>query len=193
MPSFAVFLDRDNTLIFDPPPGYLADPDKVQLLPGVVEGLKILLNHKFKLIIISNQSGIARGILTHEQVIAVNNKLLSLLKKENISLTDIIYCPHHPEFSSASEVECRKPSPKMIFEAAEKHSINLKNSYIIGDSFSDIKCGNNAGIKSVLVKITLSDEEINNLKKEVKSLNFVAGNFLEACKFIAADFSEENS
>ena len=68
-----------------------------------------------------------------------------------------------------------------------------KTRSVIRLSFSDIKCGNNAGIKSVLVKITLSDEEINNLKKEVKSLNFVAGNFLEACKFIAADFTEENS
>ncbi len=193
MPSKAVFLDRDNTLNFDPHPGYLADPDKVQLMPGVVEGLKLLQNFDFKLIIVSNQSGIARNILTHEQVNLVNDKLLELLLKEGIKIEDVLYCPYHPEFSSKDEINCRKPSPKMIFDAAEKYNINLKKSYMVGDSVSDIECGNNAGTKSVLVKTTLSDEKINNLKKEGKSLNFVADNFLEGCNFIIADFTEENS
>ena len=193
MPSYAVFLDRDNTLNFDPPPGYLADPEKVQLMPGVVEGLTSLQSNGFKLIIVTNQSGISRGILTHEQVKTVNDRLCEILKKNNVIIDDIFYCPFHPDFSDKKEINCRKPSPKMIFEAAEKHNIELKMSYLIGDSISDIECGNNAGVKSVLVKTTLSDEKINNLKKEGKSLNFVADNFLEGCNFIIADFTEENS
>jgi D,D-heptose 1,7-bisphosphate phosphatase len=184
----AVFLDRDGTINHDP--GYLGDPDKVELLEGVGEALQLLKNKlNFKLIVVSNQSGITRGLITEDDVKAVNKKINELLLPFNVQIDDFYYCPYHPHFNTNEEADCRKPSPKMIFNSAEKHKINISTSYMVGDSFSDIECGLNAGLKTILVLTGYGKEHISLLHNENKIPNFVALNLLEAATFIKNDYS----
>ncbi len=186
----AVFLDRDDTINYDP--GYLGDPRKVKLYPGVGEGIAKLKNDLgFKIIVISNQSGITRGYLTRKDVDAVNSKINQLLSDFNASVDDFFYCPYHPEFDGEEKSKCRKPSPLMVFQAAEKHKVDLKKSYFIGDQLTDVECGNNAGVKTILVLNKISKKEINNLKSPEKKPNFVAIDFLNACKIIEEDIMEK--
>lgn len=188
MSNRAVFLDRDGTINEDP--GYLGDESLVKLLPGVAEGIfELKSKFGFKIIVISNQSGIARGLITHEDVKRVNEKINSLLSEQNTEIDVFYYCEFHPSFSSEKDENCRKPSPKMIFKAAEENNIDLTSSYMIGDKSSDVLCGISAGVKSILINSESISEEINSLKKEGKTPNFVASNFLEAVNFIKQDFN----
>jgi|SRR5690554_673161 len=188
----AVFLDRDGTINDDP--GYLGEPDKVKLFPDTGEALSILKNKlRFKLIVISNQSGIARGLITKEDVEAVNKRINELLSNSNVQIDEFYYCPYHPDFNTAEECSCRKPSPKLVFEAAEKHNINLSESYFIGDAVSDIECGMNAGTQTILVRTGYGNESFYTLQKLNKIPTFVANNILDAVNFIQNDYPEKIS
>ncbi|WP_457568529.1 D-glycero-alpha-D-manno-heptose-1,7-bisphosphate 7-phosphatase [Desulfurobacterium sp.] len=143
----AVFLDRDNTLIEDE--GYIHEPEKVKLLPGVGEGLKVLKDAGFLLIVISNQSGIGRGYFTEADFHAVNEKLNQLLKPYGTKIDDFFFCPHRPD----EMCNCRKPKIELFLKAARKWNINLEESFMIGDKPSDIEAGINAGCReSFMVK-----------------------------------------
>jgi D,D-heptose 1,7-bisphosphate phosphatase len=191
MASYAVFLDRDGTINEDP--GYLGEPDKVKLFPDTGEALSILKNKlNFKLIIISNQSGIARGLITKGNVKAVNRKVNELLSKYNVKIDAFYYCPYHPEFNTEEECSCRKPSPEMVLQAADDLKIDLSKSFFIGDAVSDIECGLNAGVKTILVRTGYGNESFYTLQKLNKIPTFVANNILEAAIFIQNDFSGEN-
>lgn len=135
----AIFLDRDNTIIDDVP--YSADPDKVVIMPGAVNALKAFRDAGYLLIVITNQSGIGRGLFTEDEMNLVNEKMESLFSDFDIKINDILYCPHQPE----DNCECRKPSPKLIEAAATKHNISLKESFMIGDKLSDVESGMAAG------------------------------------------------
>ncbi len=184
----AVFLDRDGTLNEDP--GYLGDPSKLTLFPGAGKALCILKKAGFKLIVISNQSGVARGLISSEMVDMVNRRLNELLKEDNASVDAFYVCPFHPDFNSAEECTCRKPSPALVLKAAEDHRIDLKQSYFIGDAVSDIECGFNAGCKTILVKTGYGAETFSILQKQNKFPSFVAENIMEACSFIYNDIPE---
>ena len=182
----AVFLDRDGTLNEDP--GYLGDPDKVTLYPGTGMALSLLQKQLgLKLIVISNQSGSARGLVSAENVEAVNKKINELLLPDDVKIDAFYYCPHHPEFSELEKCGCRKPSPEMVLRAALELDIDLSCSYFIGDAVSDIQCGINAGLKTVLVKTGYGKDSICILQKENKFPNFVAADISEACNFIYKD------
>lgn len=192
MSNRAVFLDRDGTLNEDP--GYLGDPEKVKLLPFVGEVLSRLKNEfNFFLIVISNQSGIARGLITAEQVEQVNEKINMLLKEFNVSVDKFYYCQFHPDFNTAEECTCRKPSTKMIDKAVEEFEIDLSKSFFIGDSAADIECGLNAGAKTILVKTGYGRETLYMLQKENKIPSFVAENFLDAGNYIMTDLNGASS
>jgi D,D-heptose 1,7-bisphosphate phosphatase len=186
MTNHAVFFDRDGTINIDP--GYIGNPELVQLYNGVTEGIFELRSIGFKIIVISNQSGIARGLITGEDVEAVNRKINELLQKADTKIDAFYYCPFHPDFNSAEECECRKPSPRMIYDAANDWDIDLKKSYMIGNSVSDIECGSNAGLKTILIKTDLIDEKISYLHHQNKMPNSITDNFHDACKFIINDF-----
>ena len=191
MASYAVFLDRDGTINEDP--GYLGEPDKVKLFPDTGEALSILKNKlNFKLIVISNQSGIARGLITKGNVKAVNRKVNELLSNYNVKIDAFYYCPYHPEFNTEEECSCRKPSPEMVLKAADDLKIDLSKSFFIGDAVSDIECGINAGVKTILVRTGYGNESFYTLQKLNKIPTFVANNILEAAIFIQNDFSGEN-
>ncbi len=190
MQNKAIFLDRDGTLNYDP--GYISDPEVIKLLPGVVEGLKYLQDVlHFKLIVVSNQAGISRGLLSHEQVDKVNKRISDLLISDQIRIEKFYYCPSHPEFSTEDECKCRKPSPQMIFDASKDYDIDLSKSYLIGDRASDIESGLNAGVYSILLSSDILKEQISLLQNHQKSANFVADNFRHAVSRIAERTKKE--
>jgi len=141
----AVFLDRDGTLIEDV--GYPRDPDRVRLLPGVPEALQRLRQAGFRLVIVSNQSGVGRGLVTPEEVTAVHRRLIEVLEGHGVVIDDARYCPHAPE----DACDCRKPSPAMLYAAAEHLGIDLAGSFMVGDKASDAEAGRRAGAATVLL------------------------------------------
>lgn len=185
MSNHAVFLDRDGTLNEDP--GYISDPEKVVLFPDTGRALAMLKQYGFLLIVISNQSGIARGMMTSKEVDAVNEKLNTLLSEYKARIDAFYYCPAHPDYSSVEDCDCRKPSPKLVIEAAKEFNVDLQKSYFIGDSVSDIQCGKNAGLKTILVRTGKGEESFSILQKENNFPTFVADNLINACNFILGD------
>ena len=139
----AVFFDRDGTLMEET--GYCSDPALVHVFPGVGEALHALKNAGFLNIVVTNQSGIARGMYGEDQYYAVQREML---RQTGEWLIDASYfCPDAPDALS----ECRKPAPGMLLQAAADFGIDLSHSAIVGDKASDIECGRRAGAKSILV------------------------------------------
>lgn len=148
----AVFLDRDGVIIKDV--DYLADPEMISFIPGSIAAIKSL-QQSFKIVLITNQSGVARGLIREDKLLEIHNILKKLLADRGTRLDAIYYCPHHPEADLADyrlDCECRKPKPGLIFKAATDLKIELSESYMIGDKESDIEAGNRAGCKSILIK-----------------------------------------
>ncbi len=182
----AIFLDRDGTINIDT--GYIGDVNLVSLYPGVAEGIKKLKDQLgFIIIVISNQSGITRGLITSKDVDKVNNRINKLLQLSKTNIDDFYYCPYHPDYDSQEKCKCRKPSPQLVFESAMKFNIELTQSYFAGDKISDIECGINAGLKTILITNSLNEAEINQLQNSQNSPNFVADNFLAFVDFIEKD------
>ena len=191
MTRYALFTDRDGTLNYDP--GYLGDPDSVKLYPGVIQGIKTLKSQlNFKVIVISNQSGITRNLISSDQVDQVNRRINDILNVAGTSIDAFYFCPFHPDFDPPEKCKCRKPSPELVLKAVQEHQIDLSKSYFIGDSQVDIECGYNSGLKTILIRNTLDEVEIKGLQKQINSPNFVADNFLEGIQFIINDFLGEN-
>ena len=152
MSNKAIFLDRDDTLIEDP--GYISDPDQVKLLDGAAEALIELKALGYKLVVVTNQSAVARGIITEKVLADIHERLRKLLAEKNAFLDDIYYCPYHPEGvvpKYRKESNYRKPNPGMLLEAAEDMNIDLHKSWCIGNGDSDIEAGSKAGCKTVLL------------------------------------------
>lgn len=186
----AIFLDRDGTINIDT--GYIGNSNLVTLYPNVGKGIKKLKDEfGFKIIVISNQSGITRGLITSDDVDKVNNKINEILEKENTKVDAFYYCPYHPEYDSKEKCKCRKPSPHMVFTSARDYNIDLKKSYFIGDKVSDIECGLQAGLKTILLLNTITESEINQLHNSQKSPNFISENFSDAVDFIIHDINGE--
>jgi D,D-heptose 1,7-bisphosphate phosphatase len=182
----AIFLDRDGTINIDT--GYIGDVNLVSLFPGVAEGIKKLKDQLgFIIIVISNQSGITRGLITSEDVDRVNNRINELLELTKTNIDAFYYCPFHPDYDSQEKCKCRKPSPQLVFESSKKFNVDLTKSYFAGDKVSDIECGKNAGIKTVLIRNSLNEAEIIQLQNSQNSPNFVAGDFLTFVDFIEKD------
>ena len=149
----AIFLDRDGTII--ELRDYLRSLDEIVLLPRAAEGLKLLADAGYLLIIITNQSGVARGYFDEEFVRAANDKLNEMLERRGVAIDAVYYCPHHPMYGSEGykvDCDCRKPKPGMIDRAAADFDIDLRRSWVIGDNEPDIKLAANAGLRSVLVR-----------------------------------------
>jgi|SRR5208282_856485 len=162
----AVFLDRDGVLNKDPP-HYAHRLDQLELIPRSGTAVKILNEHGYLVIIISNQSGVARGYYTEKEVSVFNNALLMKIKEFGGVVDAIYYCPHHPDSDIEKykvECYCRKPSPGMLLNAAKEHDIDLGKSYVIGDKWSDIEAGKNAGCQAILVLTGHGADEVSKMK-----------------------------
>lgn len=137
----AAFLDRDDTIIRNIP--YLTDPNRVELMSGALEGLRLLRDAGYLLIMVSNQSLVNRGVGTHEDVDAVNERMQSLLQEHGVALDHLYYCTHIPE----DECECRKPNPGLLLQAAKDLALDLTASLMFGDKESDVEAGRRVGCK----------------------------------------------
>jgi histidinol-phosphate phosphatase family protein len=166
----AVFLDRDGTLIEDVP--YCGDPAQVRVLAGVRDGLARLKAAGFQNVIITNQSGVGRGRITLEQYRSVEARTVELLGAELIAAT--YFCSASPDENSSD----RKPAPGMVLKASQELGLDLPRSWFIGDKTSDVQCGRNAGVRSVLV---LTGE---GPQADASGAAFVAKDFASAVAFI---------
>src|SRR5579875_1762698 len=148
----AVFLDRDGTLIVDKP--YLAVPDDVEILPGVVDGLRALQAAGYLLVVVTNQSVVARGYFDVDAAIQVHERIKELLTRHDVSIAAFYFCPHHLEGTVEPWIRrCpfRKPGPGMLWRAAADWSIDLKRSWMVGNAHLDIAAGRAAGCQGILV------------------------------------------
>jgi histidinol-phosphate phosphatase family protein len=148
----AVFLDKDGTLVEDVP--YNVDPDRIRLTPRAGSGLAMLHEAGFRLVVITNQSGVARGMFSREALGRVEGELRRLLAREGVRLAGFYYCPHHPEGSDrrfAVACSCRKPEPGLLRQAAAELGIDLPASWMIGDILDDVEAGRAAGCGTILL------------------------------------------
>ncbi len=149
----AVFLDRDGVVIEDS--HYLGSRDRVQLVPGAAEAIAGLNRAGWVVVIVTNQSGVGRGLFTETDVDSVHDHLLELLRGYGAKIDAFQYCPHHPEAELPAfriECECRKPRPGMLLRAAAELGIDLAESWMIGDRVSDLEAGAAVGCRTALVR-----------------------------------------
>jgi D-glycero-D-manno-heptose 1,7-bisphosphate phosphatase len=185
MKTPALFLDRDGTI--NEEVDFLTNPDHLHLLPGAANALREAIKAGFKIFIITNQSGIARGLLSEERLRDIHSSLIRQLKSEQVTIDGIYYCPHHPEFGEPpyrKECNCRKPRPGMIEEAAQSFDLDLVRSFVIGDRLIDIQTGNTIGIPSILVLTGYGKEELELCRKERVPISYVAQDLSDAVRYI---------
>lgn len=173
----AVFLDRDGTLNEDP--GYLNHPDQMKLLPNVGESLALLKKAGFLLVVVSNQSGVGRGLIQESELPKIHFKMNQLLAPWSASIHRFELCFHKPE----DQCKCRKPQPKLLFDAAKALNIDLAQSYMVGDKLSDIEAGHLAHCKaSILVRTGQGKETEKELKKNESA--FTGDSLLDVARWI---------
>jgi D-glycero-D-manno-heptose 1,7-bisphosphate phosphatase len=148
----AVFLDKDGTLVEDVP--YNVDPERIRLAPGAATALRLLHQAGFRLLVVSNQSGIARGCFREEALAAVAARLRRLLVDCAAPLAGFYYCSHHPDGVVKEHTvvcTCRKPAPGLILRAAREHGVDLARSWLVGDILDDVEAGRRAGCRTILL------------------------------------------
>lgn len=144
----AVFLDRDGVINRKSSSYYIFREEEFHFNRGIFEALKYFISKGFMLIIITNQGGISKGIFTEAHLEKLHNFMISCLRAYNIEITDIFYCPHHPDVETCS---CRKPGTLLFEQAIKKHSIDPAESFMVGDSEIDIVAAGKMGIKGILI------------------------------------------
>ena len=161
----AIFLDRDGTINVEK--DYIYKSEDLVFEEGTIEALKTFKNLEYILIVVSNQSGIARGYFTEEDLNIFNNNMNEILKKNGVEITEFYCCPHHPDgIGEYKKVcECRKPNNKMIEDAIKKYNIDREKSYMIGDKTSDIGAGLKSNLKTVLVKTGYGLKDMEKVDK----------------------------
>lgn len=183
----AVFLDRDGTVNVEA--DFLSDPELLVLESHAAEGLRALRDAGFTLLVVSNQSGVARGLFTENDVRRVNERLRRMLAEEGVEIAGLYYCPHHPEGTVGGyrgECECRKPAPGMFTRAAAELDLDCAASYTVGDRARDLEAGRRAGTRCVLVKTGFGENEVE-IALEMKAADFVAEDLAGAAAWIIAD------
>jgi D-glycero-D-manno-heptose 1,7-bisphosphate phosphatase len=175
----AVFLDRDGTLNEDS--GYFHEADKLVVFPEVPEALRLLKDAGFQLFVVTNQSGIGRGMYPQEDMEDVHQALQEYLLPFKVQVDDFFFCPHAEEDACS----CRKPLPGMLFDAQEKYDLDLSASYLVGDHPSDMEAGTAAGCTTVFVLTGDGLEEFAKLEGTGKRIaKFVATDMLDAARLI---------
>lgn len=167
----AAFLDRDGTLILER--HYLADPDGVELIPGATAALAALREAGYALVVVTNQSGIARGLITPEEYEAVHTRLAELLAAEGVHLDAVYHCPHHPEHSGPCD--CRKPGLALYRRAAEEHGLDLARSIYVGDKVSDVLPALALGGAGYLVRTGYGEGEAGRAPEGVRVVGDLGG------------------
>ncbi|HIP37976.1 MAG TPA: D-glycero-beta-D-manno-heptose 1,7-bisphosphate 7-phosphatase [Desulfocapsa sulfexigens] len=186
IPRPAVFLDRDGTI--NEQMGYINHLCRFNLLAGAAEAIKNLNNAGIPVVVISNQSGLARGYFPEELLTAVHEKMGRLLAEKGAHVDGIYYCPHHPEAKEErfrETCDCRKPKPGLVLRAAREMNLDPARSFVVGDRWSDIKTAANCGAKSILVRTGYGrgDEQYIGPHQEIQP-DHKAEDLLEAADWI---------
>ena len=157
----AVFLDRDGVINVKAPEGqYITRWEEFHFLPGVADAIARLNEARFSVIVVSNQRGVGKGCMTIDALEEIHRRMIEQLAASNARIDAIYYCPHDADACCA----CRKPAPGMLLQAAENHRLDLRNSWIVGDSDSDILAGKNAGCRTVrIVRLDATIEVLSDL------------------------------
>jgi D-glycero-D-manno-heptose 1,7-bisphosphate phosphatase len=182
MAARAVFLDRDGTLVH--PRHYPTRPDELVLYDGIGPELRALQRAGFKLVVVTNQSGIAHGYLTEVHLLGLHAHLTSQLARLGVRLDAIYYCPHHPHAAIpalAVACDCRKPRPGMLLAAAANLNLDLAGSWLAGDILDDIEAGNRAGCRAVLVDLGTESAPTTRLRTPA----YIACDTVHALRLIA--------
>jgi len=182
----AVFIDRDGTI--NEQMGYINHISRFVLLPGVPEAVRLLNENGFLAIVVTNQSGVARGYHPLELVYEVNALLERSLKEENCAVDGIFFCPHHPlgiVEAYARTCDCRKPKTGLIEQALRSFDIDMSRSFVVGDRYDDIELAHRAGIRGILVKTGYGRGEIDHvLPQKPEKPAHIARDLLHAVRWI---------
>ncbi len=191
----AAFLDRDGTIIEDP--GYLSDPEKIQFIPGAIDALRALQQAGYRLVLVTNQAGVARGLLAETDVHRVNDRLTALLAEAGVHLDGIYYCPHHPDYGPPEyrrECDCRKPKPGMIHQAIHDLGLNPSRSVVIGDHVTDAAAAQAfPGMMGIMLRTGHGTEEWQKIQDGVLAVpEHVADNLKAAAEWFLARAGERD-
>ena len=182
----AVFIDRDGTI--NEQMGYINHVSRFKILPRVPQAIRMLNRHGFLVLVVSNQSGVARGYYPMDLVETIHHLMVARIKEKQGVIDGVFFCPHHPagsvpEFSR--ECNCRKPKTGLIEQACKSFEIDLRRSFVVGDMYTDIELAHRAGLKGVLVKTGYGLGEIEYIlpRKTAKPAH-IAEDLLDAVRWI---------
>ncbi len=182
----AVFLDRDGTVNVEV--GYLRDVADLRLIDGAGAAIRLLNEAGLKVVLVTNQSGVARGYFTESMVHDAHERLDRMLREEGARIDAVYYCPHHPTAGTSSYTvacDCRKPGTGLIDRAARDLDIDVKKSFVVGDKWSDVELGQRAGAHSILVQSGFAPDDPGNIRPgHISDPDFVARTILEAAEWI---------
>lgn len=177
-----VLMDRDGTVIVDPPDFRVTSEDKIKLFPDSILALKKLADSGFSVIFITNQAGIAEGKITVDDFERINEEVIKQLVASGIEVLKTYFCPHGPE----GDCQCHKPKPKLLLDAAKYFDLDLASTFMVGDHRSDVLAGKNAGTKTVLVRTATGSQD------EALEEDFQADNLSEAVDIAIANSLTNN-
>jgi D-glycero-D-manno-heptose 1,7-bisphosphate phosphatase len=175
-----VFLDRDGVISKDSP-DHIKSWDEFFFLPNAKAGIKLLTDHDFKIIVITNQSVIARGMTTVEELEDMHKKMIHEIEIYGGEISDIYYCPHHPN----DGCKCRKPEPGMLLKAIKDHDIDPTRSFMVGDRMMDVNVGKKVGCRTVIIP---SDVGLKELQKSDSKPDYIANDLLDAGGWIIENY-----
>ncbi|MGL5000760.1 MAG: D-glycero-beta-D-manno-heptose 1,7-bisphosphate 7-phosphatase [Cetobacterium sp.] len=176
-----IFLDRDGTINVEK--SYLHKWEDFEFEKNAIAGLIELKNLGYEFIVVTNQSGIARGYYSEEDLKTLNTRMVTELQKHGVEILECYYCPHHPDKGIGhykADCDCRKPNPGMLLEGIKKYNVDLNNSFMVGDKKGDLEAGKKAGLKSILVLTGYGEKT----KLEIKDEYFMAKDLLEVAQYI---------
>ena len=188
----AIFLDRDGTI--NEEVGYLDHPDRLHMIPAAFAAIRLINQSGMKAIVISNQSGVARGFFTEENVREIHQNIQQALRERGAFIDRFYFCPHHPNEGEEPDKKicnCRKPQPGMLYQAADELDIDLARSYMIGDKYADIEAAHRAGVKGVLVLTGYGRHSSGGKDHETETQDnrpdYIAADILGAVRWIMKD------
>ena len=189
--QLAVLLDRDGTINREIE--YLSRPEQLELLPGAVEGMRRLQEAGYRLVIVTNQAGVARGFYGEEDVAVVHERLREMLRERGVEVDAVYYCPHHPEGQGAyrQQCACRKPGVGMYQRAARELNLDLARSVAIGDKVTDLLPGIELGCRTVLVRTGYGQSLLDAGALKDVPVDYVASSVLEAANWIVLTSSSD--
>ncbi len=185
-----VFLDRDGTIIEEVE--YVSRPEEIVVLPQVAAAIKLFNQNSIPVLVVTNQSGVARGFFPEDTVREINEFLAEMLREAGAVIDRFYFCPHHPDYGDypyRQQCSCRKPKVGMLQQAADDYNIDLSRSYVIGDSFCDLEAAHNAHAKAVLVLTGYGTNTRGDMQCNETGIasHFVAPDLLAAARWVIQD------